>query len=219
MTAADVVPFARVGVIGAGAWGTAIALAALRAGRDTVLWARNADAVEAMRRERENARYLPGVPLAARSGDHRRSGGGGRRRRDHAGDAGAASADGLHQPRPSAAARHAGRAVRQGDRACDGLPDERSGGGVPARLAHRRAVRPDLRGGGRQGPADGGHARDQGSGTGRQDCRNSRQPVVPARICPTMSRALRSGARSRTCWRSPAASSWAADSATMPVRR
>ena len=33
MTAADVVPFARVGVIGAGAWGTAIALAALRAGR------------------------------------------------------------------------------------------------------------------------------------------------------------------------------------------
>jgi glycerol-3-phosphate dehydrogenase (NAD(P)+) len=63
MTAADVVPFARVGVIGAGAWGTAIALAALRAGRETVLWARNPDAVEAMRRERENIRYLPGVPL------------------------------------------------------------------------------------------------------------------------------------------------------------
>jgi glycerol-3-phosphate dehydrogenase (NAD(P)+) len=63
MTAADVVPFARVGVIGAGAWGTAIALAALRAGRETVLWARNPDAVEAMRRERENTRYLPGVPL------------------------------------------------------------------------------------------------------------------------------------------------------------
>jgi glycerol-3-phosphate dehydrogenase (NAD(P)+) len=63
MTAADVVPFARVGVIGAGAWGTAIALAALRAGRETVLWARNPDAVEAMRRERENSRYLPGIPL------------------------------------------------------------------------------------------------------------------------------------------------------------
>jgi glycerol-3-phosphate dehydrogenase (NAD(P)+) len=63
MTAVDVVPFARVGVIGAGAWGTAIALAALRAGRETILWARNADAVAAMRRERENSRYLPGVPL------------------------------------------------------------------------------------------------------------------------------------------------------------
>jgi glycerol-3-phosphate dehydrogenase (NAD(P)+) len=63
MTAADVVPFARVGVIGAGAWGTAIALAALRAGRETVLWARNPDTVEAMGRERENSRYLPGIPL------------------------------------------------------------------------------------------------------------------------------------------------------------
>jgi glycerol-3-phosphate dehydrogenase (NAD(P)+) len=63
MTAADVVPFARVGVIGAGAWGTALALAALRAGRDTILWAREPDAVEAMRRDGENARYLPGIPL------------------------------------------------------------------------------------------------------------------------------------------------------------
>src|SRR3954453_11974161 len=65
MTAADVAPFSRVGVIGAGAWGTAIALAALRAGRGTVLWARDADKVEAMRRERENGRYLPGIPLPA----------------------------------------------------------------------------------------------------------------------------------------------------------
>src|SRR5687767_181487 len=63
MTAADVLPFARVGVIGAGAWGTAIALAALHAGRGTVLWARDAGAVEAMRRDGENARYLPGIPL------------------------------------------------------------------------------------------------------------------------------------------------------------
>src|SRR3954470_6574922 len=63
MTAADVAPFARVGVVGAGAWGTAIALAALRAGREAVLWARDADAVETMRRERENARYLAGIPL------------------------------------------------------------------------------------------------------------------------------------------------------------
>jgi glycerol-3-phosphate dehydrogenase (NAD(P)+) len=63
MTAADIAPFARVGVVGAGAWGTAIALAALHAGREAVLWARDADAAEAMRRDRENARHLPGIPL------------------------------------------------------------------------------------------------------------------------------------------------------------
>src|SRR5690348_11561752 len=63
MTAADVAPFARVGVVGAGAWGTAIALAALRAGREAVLWARDANAAEAMRRAREDARHLHGIPL------------------------------------------------------------------------------------------------------------------------------------------------------------
>ena len=31
----------RIGVIGAGAWGTALALAARRAGREVVLWARD----------------------------------------------------------------------------------------------------------------------------------------------------------------------------------
>ncbi|PWC83873.1 NAD(P)H-dependent glycerol-3-phosphate dehydrogenase [Azospirillum sp. TSO5] len=53
----------RIGVVGGGAWGTALALAALRAGRETLLWAREPAVVEAMSLRRENRDYLPGVPL------------------------------------------------------------------------------------------------------------------------------------------------------------
>jgi glycerol-3-phosphate dehydrogenase (NAD(P)+) len=53
----------RCAVVGAGAWGTALALAALRAGRATTLWGRDRAQIEAMRATRENARYLPGVAL------------------------------------------------------------------------------------------------------------------------------------------------------------
>ena len=52
-----------IGVIGAGAWGTALAVAARRAGRDVVLWARNPDLAERLTTLRENADYLPGVAL------------------------------------------------------------------------------------------------------------------------------------------------------------
>jgi glycerol-3-phosphate dehydrogenase (NAD(P)+) len=50
-------------VIGAGAWGTALAVSASRAtGRHQVtLWARDAVQVQAMQAERTNARYLPGI--------------------------------------------------------------------------------------------------------------------------------------------------------------
>ena len=54
---------ARVAVIGAGAWGTALALQALRAGAATALWARDPDRALAMRATRENAAHLPGQPL------------------------------------------------------------------------------------------------------------------------------------------------------------
>ncbi|WP_448190329.1 NAD(P)H-dependent glycerol-3-phosphate dehydrogenase [Azospirillum sp. sgz301742] len=57
--------FHRIGVVGGGAWGTALALAALRAGRETLLWAREPAVVEAIRRDRENRDYLPGVELPA----------------------------------------------------------------------------------------------------------------------------------------------------------
>jgi len=53
----------RIGIIGGGAWGTALALIARRAGRDVVLWARNDEVVEAINRDHANPRYLPGVAL------------------------------------------------------------------------------------------------------------------------------------------------------------
>ncbi len=55
-------PYSRIAVLGAGAWGTALALAAIHAGRDVILWAREADVVESIRTARSN-RFLPGVSL------------------------------------------------------------------------------------------------------------------------------------------------------------
>jgi glycerol-3-phosphate dehydrogenase (NAD(P)+) len=54
---------ARIAVIGAGAWGTALALQAVRVGTDTALWARDPDRAAAIAAARENARYLPGIAL------------------------------------------------------------------------------------------------------------------------------------------------------------
>lgn len=53
----------RIGVVGAGAWGTALAVAARRAGRGVTLWARRPELAAAIAAQRENARYLPGVAL------------------------------------------------------------------------------------------------------------------------------------------------------------
>lgn len=52
----------RIAVFGAGAWGTALARHAA-ARHAVVLWTRDPAHAEAMRRDRENARYLPGVRL------------------------------------------------------------------------------------------------------------------------------------------------------------
>ena len=52
-----------VGVLGGGAWGTALALTAARAGRKVRLWARDHATVAAIDEHHENRRYLPGVPL------------------------------------------------------------------------------------------------------------------------------------------------------------
>ena len=52
----------KIAVLGAGAWGTALACAA--AGRhEVLLWARDAAQARSMRESRANARYLPGVAL------------------------------------------------------------------------------------------------------------------------------------------------------------
>jgi glycerol-3-phosphate dehydrogenase (NAD(P)+) len=53
----------RIGIVGAGAWGTALAAAAARAGRTVTLWAREDDVVASINGARENARFLPGIPL------------------------------------------------------------------------------------------------------------------------------------------------------------
>jgi glycerol-3-phosphate dehydrogenase (NAD(P)+) len=55
--------YKSVGVIGAGAWGTALADVAARAGRDVVLYARSAEHATQMQATRANPR-LPGVLLA-----------------------------------------------------------------------------------------------------------------------------------------------------------
>ncbi|KRR10861.1 glycerol-3-phosphate dehydrogenase [Bradyrhizobium jicamae] len=56
------VSFNSVAVIGAGAYGTALASAARRAGRDVTLYARSADGAAQMKATRQNPR-LPGVSL------------------------------------------------------------------------------------------------------------------------------------------------------------
>ena len=54
-----------VSVIGAGAWGTALALQSHRAGRATRLYARRPEQAEALRRQCQNERYLPRIDLPA----------------------------------------------------------------------------------------------------------------------------------------------------------
>src|ERR1700761_7653180 len=53
----------KIGVIGAGAWGTALALAAAQAGRSVTLWAREPEVLEQIAQQSENAAFLPGVKL------------------------------------------------------------------------------------------------------------------------------------------------------------
>jgi glycerol-3-phosphate dehydrogenase (NAD(P)+) len=55
--------FSRAGVLGGGAWGTALAQVAARAGLQAVLWAREAEAVAAINAAHENRLFLPGVTL------------------------------------------------------------------------------------------------------------------------------------------------------------
>jgi len=54
--------FEHIGVIGAGAWGTALALICARAGRNVVLWEHDAANAAQLLKERESL-YLPGVRL------------------------------------------------------------------------------------------------------------------------------------------------------------
>jgi glycerol-3-phosphate dehydrogenase (NAD(P)+) len=50
-------------VLGGGAWGTALGQVCARAGLSPLIWAREAEVVEAIGRTHENPAFLPGVPL------------------------------------------------------------------------------------------------------------------------------------------------------------
>lgn len=54
---------ASIVVIGAGAWGTALANSYSASGHSLTLWSMEADHIAQMRAERENRRYLPGIAL------------------------------------------------------------------------------------------------------------------------------------------------------------
>ncbi len=53
----------RIGVIGAGSWGTALAVHLANTGHDVRLWARDASLAAELAERRENRVYLPGVTL------------------------------------------------------------------------------------------------------------------------------------------------------------
>lgn len=58
--------YRTVTVLGAGAWGTALALAFARAGANVRLWGRNATHVRHMEKSRQNQAYLPDIALPHR---------------------------------------------------------------------------------------------------------------------------------------------------------
>jgi glycerol-3-phosphate dehydrogenase (NAD(P)+) len=63
MTTAGAMPFDHIAIVGAGAWGTALALTCAHAGRRVTLWEPN-DAYAAELAKKRETRFLPGVRLA-----------------------------------------------------------------------------------------------------------------------------------------------------------
>lgn len=53
----------NIGVIGAGAWGTALAHSACLAGCNTLIWANEEETANAINQHHENKPFLPGIPL------------------------------------------------------------------------------------------------------------------------------------------------------------
>jgi glycerol-3-phosphate dehydrogenase (NAD(P)+) len=58
-------PYARLAIVGAGAWGTALAAVAAIGPATVTLWAREPEVIEDIVKTRENRRFLPGIKLAA----------------------------------------------------------------------------------------------------------------------------------------------------------
>lgn len=53
----------KIAVLGAGSWGTALAMLAARNGCQTLLWGHNPAHIETLKNDRENRRYLPNLPF------------------------------------------------------------------------------------------------------------------------------------------------------------
>jgi glycerol-3-phosphate dehydrogenase (NAD(P)+) len=53
----------KIGVIGAGAWGTALAQSMANAGRDVLIWGRETEVIESINKHHENSLFLKGVRL------------------------------------------------------------------------------------------------------------------------------------------------------------
>lgn len=56
-------PFKSIGVLGAGSWGTALALTAVHAGRNVMLWGRRQAVVDEINHNHRNAQYLEDIEL------------------------------------------------------------------------------------------------------------------------------------------------------------
>ena len=53
----------KIGFLGAGSWGTALASAARRAGRDVIIHAHEAEVAKSININNENEKFLPGIPI------------------------------------------------------------------------------------------------------------------------------------------------------------
>ena len=53
----------EIGVIGAGSWGTALAIQLGRAGQTPMLWGREPEVITALEQNRCNSVFLPDIPL------------------------------------------------------------------------------------------------------------------------------------------------------------
>ncbi len=55
----------KLGIVGGGAWGTALAQVAAAGGRETLIWALEPEVVDAINERHENPAFLQGIPLNA----------------------------------------------------------------------------------------------------------------------------------------------------------
>ena len=59
-----------IAILGAGSWGTALAVHAARVGHDVRFWGRDATLIREIADTRENAHYLPGIRIDDRIFPH-----------------------------------------------------------------------------------------------------------------------------------------------------